>query len=125
MSESRVALAGSARRIPRGASNIRPANPGEPVSVSLYGVDRANRQRVEAFAAAHGLTAEGFDAGRRFMQLSGNIGAMQHAFGVNVRSFEVGGQTFRAHTEDISVPKELHGISVFGLDNLPAARPRD
>src|ERR1035437_6792453 len=92
-----------------------------------YGADPADIEKIENFANAHGLDIVQSSVSQRAVRLSGAVAAMQGAFGVRLRSYQVSKskQRFRGRTGTISVPKELVAVieGIFGLDNRPQARP--
>ncbi len=89
-----------------------------------YGASDADLTRVEQFASSVGLQVLERSAARRTVRLAGTAQAMNAAFGVNLRRFEVGGQAFRGRVGPILVPTDLGEIvqAVLGLDDRPAAR---
>lgn len=92
-----------------------------------YGADPADIQKIEDFANTHGLDIVQSSVSQRAVRLSGTAAAMQIAFGVRLKSYQMttSRQRFRGRTGTISVPKELASVieGVFGLDNRPQARP--
>lgn len=92
-----------------------------------YGADSADIEKIEFFANAHGLDIVQSSISQRAVRLSGTVAAMQGAFGVRLKSYQMSKskQRFRGRTGTISVPKELASIveGIFGLDNRPQARP--
>ncbi len=91
-----------------------------------YGANDDSLQLAERFAREFGLKVTGRPApGRRDLQLSGSVDAMQKAFGVNLSEHQIGDQTCRVRQGTISIPEELSGhiTAVLGLDNRPQAKP--
>jgi kumamolisin len=92
-----------------------------------YGADPADIEKIEDFANTHGLDIVQSSVSQRAVRLSGTVAAMQDAFGVQLKSYQMmkSKQRFRGRTGTISVPKELASVieGVFGLDNRPQARP--
>jgi kumamolisin len=90
-----------------------------------YGADPADIQKVVAFAKENHLNVVTSDAARRHVILSGNTAAYNHAFGVDLKTYEAAGQTYRGREGDISIPESLAGVvtSVTGLDNRQFAKP--
>jgi kumamolisin len=89
-----------------------------------HGADTADIEKVEAFAAEHGLSVTQTSRAQRTLRLSGTVAEMKAAFGVTLNNYQVGKTRFRGRKGGILVPKELAGIieGVFGLDNRPQAR---
>jgi kumamolisin len=91
-----------------------------------HGAGEADIAAVRAFAAAHDLTVEEESAARRMLRLSGTLGAISAAFGVQELALykHPDGTTYRARQGELSVPTKLAGIivGVFGIDNRPQAR---
>ena len=92
-----------------------------------YGADPADIQKIEDFANTHGLDVVQSSVSQRTVRLSATVAAMQVAFGVQLKSYQMtkSKQRFRGRTGTISVPKDLASVieGVFGLDNRPQARP--
>src|SRR5580658_491851 len=90
-----------------------------------YGADSGDLARVEAFAGQHKLTVMEVSQARRTIILSGTIGTLSAAFGVDLVNYEHSDGDFRGRTGPIYVPSDLAGIvqGVFGFDNRPQARP--
>lgn len=91
----------------------------------MHGADPADLDKVAAFASAHGLEVGERSAARRAVELSGTVGQMQQAFGVDLGRYEGPGVAYRGREGDITLPAELAGIveGVFGLDDRPQAVP--
>ncbi|MFT4069727.1 S53 family peptidase [Paraburkholderia sp.] len=111
-------------RIEAGDPNVKPLSRED--LAKDYGAAADDIAKVEAFAAAHGLTVARVDAAERSVLLSGTIAQFQNAFEVKLEHYQhhTAGQ-FRGRTGTISVPDDLHGVvqAVLGLDNRPQARP--
>lgn len=145
-------LAQSAHPLPQGAQFVRALAADEPIEVSIYlkprsdtggrvgapmssprmslqakrTVEHADDVRVLTdFAAAKGLTVSTVDPARRLVKLAGPAHKMQAAFGVTLSRYSDGTHEFRAHSDAIKLPPEVHDIAlaVLGLDTRPAARP--
>ena len=87
-----------------------------------YGADPADIQRVEGFAAAHGLEVVEASTARRSVVLSGTVEQMSVAFGVDLRRYEhPEAGTYRGRTGPVLVPPELADVvvAVLGLDDRP------
>ncbi len=89
-----------------------------------YGASDADLTRVEQFATSVGLRVLERSAARRTVRLSGTAQAMNAAFGVDLRRYQVGGREFRGRVGSILIPADLADVvqAVLGLDDRPAAR---
>jgi kumamolisin len=90
-----------------------------------FGADAADCAAVKSFAGEHGLAVVQEDASRRTIVLAGTVAQFQRAFGVQLRTYEYDGGTFRGRTGSLQLPSALDGIveAVMGLDNRPQAKP--
>jgi kumamolisin len=92
-----------------------------------YAVGSADLKHIHAFAKEFGLTVEPGTPKpeRRTVLLTGSVGAMQKAFGVELRHTSVDGTTYRVREGGIHIPASLSKIitAVLGLDNRPQAKP--
>jgi kumamolisin len=88
-----------------------------------YGADPADLDRVNSFAKQNGLHVVEADLGRRSVQLSGSIFAMESAFGIQLHDYHHKGSTYRLRQGSVYLPANLQGVvtGVFGLDNRPQA----
>lgn len=123
------------QKIIRVSLYLRPKSPRpSPGSVRLKAAD---------FAAAHGASADDITTVQRFahqfgldvvaihlparrIQLSGNVNAIQQAFGVRLRYMrDADGNRFRTHVGPIRLPKNISQIvvAVLGLNSSPVAKP--
>lgn len=91
-----------------------------------HGSSTEDLDKVTAFAAAHALTVDDIDAGRRSVFLSGTAAEFEQAFGVTLSRYALPTGDVRGRSGPIFVPSDLTGIvvGVFGLDNRPFAGPR-
>lgn len=82
--------------------------------------------KVEIFAAQYRLSVVKCDPGARTMFLRGKLGDLQQAFGVELKWYLAGGNSFRARSGSISLPVAVAQaiVGVFGLDMRPVAQPR-
>src|SRR5438128_7082501 len=89
-----------------------------------HGADPADIEKVETFAAEHGLSVSQTSRAQRTLRLSGTVAEMKAAFGVTLNNYQLGKARFRGRKGGIMVPKELAGIieGVFDLDNRSQAR---
>lgn len=81
---------------------------------------------VRAFAAAHGLTVEAVEPGRRLVKLSGSKTQMEAAFGIALAAYSHNGRTFHSHAGPLHLPADLidRVEAVLGLDTRRAVSPR-
>jgi kumamolisin len=92
-----------------------------------FGADPGDIQRVEDFAAEHGLQVVAASTARRTVVVRGRLEDLSKAFDT---SFELQEHPqlglFRARVGTVSVPTGIHDAleSVLGLDDRPAAFPR-
>ncbi len=150
--ESRVPLPGSERQPPPGALRVGPADPAEPITVTVVvrrrpgepadsavaQLDRAtfaetrgaqadDLAAVERFAHDHGLSVAESSPERRTVKLTGSVDDASKAFGVELHRYDHPEHgTFRGRTGHVFVPAELSGVveGVFGLDDRPQLRPQ-
>jgi kumamolisin len=89
-----------------------------------YGADPASIALVGSFAREHRLTVKETSAARRTMILSGTVAAMNKAFGVELKQYELAAGNYRGRTGSIHLPADLQAVveGVFGLDNRPQAK---
>ena len=153
MPAKRARVAGSEKKPLKGARAIGPVPPGESIEVTVrvrrrnalaspleakpgsllsddefrekHGADPADLEKVENFAHEHGLSVVMSSSAQRSVQLVGTVAAMKVAFGVTLRTYQLGKVRFRGRSGAITIPAELEGIieGVFGLDDRPAVRP--
>ncbi len=92
---------------------------------SMRAADSADIERIQAFAADHGLDVVDLDQARRRIVLRGSVAALNDAFGVDLQRYEHGGVQYRMRTGPVMVPADVAQIvqGVFGLDNRPQATP--
>jgi kumamolisin len=151
--ESRVPVRGSERQLPPDARRVGPADPGEPVTVTVVVRRRAGRPSpeaaaapldratfaatrgasdedlaaVERFAHDHGLAVAESSPERRTVKLTGSVADASEAFGVELHRYDHPEHgSFRGRTGPVLVPAELGEVveGVFGLDDRPQLRPR-
>ena len=91
----------------------------------MYGADRTDLAKVEAFAHEHGLTVVEVSVPKRTVKLSGTVADLSAAFGVYLANYEHPGGTYRGRVGPVQVPADLADIvvAVRGLDNRPQATP--
>jgi kumamolisin len=152
-SQQRVVLPGSEKASLPAATGEKPVRPTSVITVSVVvrrksplntrrlGIDRLTRAQyrqqhaadpvaiklVRAFAKEFGLAV---DKGtpkpeRRTIKLTGNVAAMEKAFGVKLTQKVLEGATYRVREGSILIPAPLTGAveAVLGLDNRPQAQP--
>jgi kumamolisin len=90
-----------------------------------YGADPAAIALIDSFAREYALTVKETSAARRTVILSGSVAAMNKAFGVELKHYELASGRFRGRTGSVHLPADLHAVvdGVFGLDNRPQAKP--
>ena len=96
-----------------------------PEFEAQFGADPNHIAAVRKFAGDHHLAVVQEHAGRRTVILSGTVGQVNEAFGVDLQRYRHPGGSYRGRVGSIHVPDELHGKveAVLGLDNRPVARP--
>ena len=89
-----------------------------------YAADAKDLAAVKKFAQRHNLYVVRESPARRIVILSGSVADMNDAFGVNLKTYEYPGGTYRGRTGAVKVPAELKNVveGVFGLDNRPVAK---
>jgi len=151
--ESRIPVPGSERRLPLDARRVGPADPDEPVAVTVVvrrpldaqpldpaaptldrarfaetlGADRGHVAAVERFAHDHGLTVAESSPQRRTVKLTGRVGDVLEAFHVDLHRYEHPEHgSFRGRAGPVYVPVQLTDVveGVFGLDDRPQLRPQ-
>lgn len=90
----------------------------------IYGPEDEHVEQVRAFAETHDLSVVRISREKHDMVLKGTVGAMNKAFGVELHDVEGEHRSYRAHRDDITVPKDLEDIviGVLGLNTVPLAR---
>ncbi len=90
-----------------------------------YGASPADLDRIEAFAHTHGLTVVHRSAAERRVLLTGTLGALTDAFGVQLQRVSFQGRTHRLRTGPVRVPANLAEVveDVKGFDDRPQASP--
>ncbi len=100
----------------------------EPMSreefAAQYSASVDDMMKVEQFALSHQLMVVEANAARRVVVLTGTVGEISAAFGVQLNRYEYQGNTFRGRTDSIFIPAELTSVvtGIFGIDNRPQAR---
>jgi kumamolisin len=152
-SQQRVVLPGSEKSSLPASTGEKPVRPTSVLTVSVVvrrknplnprrlGKDRLTRAQyrqqhgadpeavklVRAFAKEFGLTVDRDTPApeRRTVKLTGNVAAMEKAFGVKLTQKVLEGTTYRVREGSILVPASLAGavVAVLGLDNRPQAQP--
>ena len=92
---------------------------------ALHGADPADIEKVERFAADNGLRVSSADPAARTVKLTGDLAALQRAFGVRLYRYDLPDGTYRGREGSITVPAELGSVvvGVFGLDDRPQLGP--
>ena len=90
------------------------------------GADPEDLRNIAEFARAHGLAVTESNAEQRSVKLSGTAAQMEAAFGVQLRLWRQGSQSYVYYEEPLTVPNSLAGTieGVLGLDQRPVARSR-
>jgi kumamolisin len=90
-----------------------------------HGAAQADIDKVEAFAAANGLRVAAVDQAARTMKLTGDVAALQQAFGVQLYRYDHPGGSYRGREGEITVPADVAPVvvGVFGLDDRPQLHP--
>jgi kumamolisin len=152
-SQQRVVLPGSEKSPLSTATGEKPVRPSSVITVSVvvrrksplntrrlgkdrltraqyrqqHGADPAAIKLVRTFAKEFGLTIDKDTPKpeRRTIKLTGNVAAMQKAFGVTLTQKVLDGATYRVREGSILIPAPLAGAveAVLGLDNRPQAQP--
>jgi kumamolisin len=152
-SQQRVVLPGSEKASLPATTGEKPVRPTSVFTVSVVvkrksplnarrlGKDRLTRAQyrqqhaadpaaiklVRAFAKEFGLTVDKDTPGpeRRTIKLTGNVAAMEKAFGVKLTQKVLDGATYRVREGSSLIPAPLAGAveAVLGLDNRPQAQP--
>jgi kumamolisin len=152
-SQQRVVLPGSEKAPLPAATGEKPVRPTSVITVSVvvrrisplntkrlgkerltraqyrqqHGADPSAIKVVRAFAKEFGLTVDKDTPKpeRRTIKLTGNVAAMEKAFGVRLTQKALDGVTYRVREGSILIPAPLAGAvdAVLGLDNRPQAQP--
>jgi hypothetical protein len=90
-----------------------------------FGPSAAAQHAVVSWAAGAGLAVTHLYANRLVVDLTGRVGAVEKALGVQIDTYRLGTSTFFANTHDPVLPGALTGIvqSVQGLNDLPVMHP--
>ena len=145
----RVALRGSERRAAPNSQIVGRPRPSSPIAVTVllrrrnsdlpapgteiltreefvtrYGADRADVERVEAFASENDLTVVQVSLARRSMVLAGTVANMNEAFATELLLFQGPQGLYRGRVGTLYVPAGLENVivGVFGLDERPQAK---
>jgi len=91
----------------------------------VHGADPADIGKIQAFAAAYGLTVVEIHPEQRRVVLSGTVAAVSSAFGVYLARYEHPRGNYRGRVGEVLVPEDISPIvrGVFGLDTRPQATP--
>jgi kumamolisin len=148
----RLPIRGSARRPVAGHERVQDADGGETASVSVYlrprapfaepagreplaradwaaahGAAEQDIDAVKGFATAYHLQASETDPARRMVRLTGRLGDLMEAFGVEDLAVyrHLDGSTYRGRSGELTVPASLAGVieGVFGIDDRSQAKP--
>lgn len=92
-----------------------------------FGADPQDLKAVEDFAKASKLKVVEADAAKRRVKVSGSVGAINKAFGVQLNDYRhPDGYDYRGREGQVHTPENLVGVieSVLGLDTRRVGRPR-
>ncbi len=90
-----------------------------------YGADDTDIHSVTAYVATHGLSVIHTDAGKRTVQIKGEVGQLRAAFGVQLYEYTApDGNKFHGRTGYVYVPDSLKDVveGIFGFDNRMTAK---
>ncbi|MFF7897600.1 protease pro-enzyme activation domain-containing protein [Streptomyces sp. NPDC088817] len=84
-----------------------------------FGATQAQVDAVKSWLASSGLKVTSVTA--HYVAVSGDVAAVEKAFGTQLHNFAKGSRTYRAPAQTASVPASLNGavLTVTGLDNAP------
>jgi kumamolisin len=121
---SRADLAGAVEALARQRPRERRL-PSPEEFEERFGSSREDLEKVQAFAAEHGLEVIEASAARGVVELAGTLGQLARAFGVRFLSFQSPRRAYRSHDGPILIPSELKEIveNVIGLDDRPILSP--
>ena len=90
-----------------------------------FGPSAASQRAVVSWAKGAGLTVTRLYPNRLVVDLTGRVGIVEKAFGVQINTYRLGAKTFFANDRDPVVPSSLTGIveSVEGLSSLQTMYP--
>ncbi|MFD5537047.1 protease pro-enzyme activation domain-containing protein [Streptomyces sp. NPDC127079] len=84
-----------------------------------YGATAAQVKAVKAWLTESGLTVT--EVTQHYIAVSGDVAAVEQAFGTQLHNYSKGSKTYRAPTRTASVPASVSSavLTVTGLDNAP------
>ncbi|MHC5902865.1 S53 family peptidase [Streptomyces sp. S6] len=84
-----------------------------------FGATKAQVAAVQAWLTKAGLQVTGTT--QHYVSVSGDVAAVERAFGTQLHNYTKGGHTYRAPAKAATVPADLNGavLTVTGLDNAP------
>lgn len=88
-------------------------------SQARFGATEAQVAAVRSWLTAAGLKITGTT--RHYVSVSGEVAAVEKAFGTQLHNYTKGSRTYRAPSKSASAPASLDGavLTVTGLDNAP------
>ncbi|MFH0175440.1 protease pro-enzyme activation domain-containing protein [Streptomyces cacaoi] len=88
-------------------------------SQARFGATEAQVAAVRSWLTAAGLKVTGTT--RHYVSVSGDVAAVEKAFGTQLHNYTKGSRTYRAPSKSASAPASLDGavLTVTGLDNAP------
>jgi kumamolisin len=111
--------AGAAAKEPKAFLQTSGARPSREEFALTQGADPADVQRVEAFAASHGLQIVDTDTARRSVVVRGPAAAVNAAFSTELKDYDSARGAYRGHDGAVGLPAPLADVveAVVGLTN--------
>jgi hypothetical protein len=88
-----------------------------------FGLADADIAKVQSWLEQQGFTVEGVARSKNRITFSGTAEQVETAFGTELHSYAVGGETHYAPSSDVSIPAALSSV-VQTVGNLSSFRPR-
>ncbi len=91
----------------------------------LYGPTKADVARTSTFLQAHGITVNSISPNRMLIHTTATTSAYEHAFGVMINSYKLGGRHFYSTMDSPKLPRSLAPlvVGILGLDHGAQMRP--
>lgn len=148
MAQDMRELPGSHRPPHHGMTRQGPAPSGDVATVSIYLAPRDehegaiasraairdhradahadDRAAVRTFAEGAGLQVTHDDPARRLVQVTGDVAAIEKAFGTSLHHYEADGRVHRGREGSLHLPADVvdRVQAVLGLDTTPVATPK-
>ena len=115
-----------AENLLKSVSSLKSAHYGAYLSVrqfdAAFAPTSAAVGRVRSFLTGQGFRVGGVAAGNRWVNASGTVAQIDHAFGIRLRTYRVDGQPRTAPDTAVSVPRSVAAdvLAVTGLAPSPA-----